>query len=530
MIRRFKVLRCAGGLSSASHHRQTLGRRFIMDRLPTVKLDTTLAELYRQASPKNAQKRIGQVLCGTNSALDLSDDFPRNVKYIYQDSPFNSLPKEELHEDNHELRRSLAMKYLSLVPQRDAFICGKTAVILFNVDQTPEQIAHDKEEAKRTVAVLEESQRPDLVFCPGPSRIPMEEKRIDLLGYKLALDSLSRYPTTCDLDTHWFLNSKEALASSGLPTPACEIITLDDLSPDVLGCCDSCRGDRFFIAPECSGERAKWLQIATDRVMDSVKTPSLPFVLKNQQAFAGAGTFMVKDEKKRKELLQTLEDGLLRKLFSQITSENHHLKPGTILLSDMVDDPSEDYGLTFFATEEGKPIFLAVSEQMIDPNSAWIGSTINYEHQDKLKKKFTPIMEKIASWLHSHGYYGPVGADILETAPQNESLGGSMDNMNIVDLNVRTSGSLCLPLMRSHFTSHGYRCASSFSITVKSTREEFIKPWEEMIERGQICILSWYEDKKDGVSIGDVAVGGETEEKLEAAMKGIRDTSEQVTF
>ena len=81
-----------------------------MVTLPTITLDTTFAELYRKASPRNAHKKIGQVLCGTNSGMSLSDDFPRNVKYLYQDTPFNSLSKKELTDQNRELQRSLAME------------------------------------------------------------------------------------------------------------------------------------------------------------------------------------------------------------------------------------------------------------------------------------------------------------------------------------------------------------------------------------------------------------------------------------
>ena len=82
----------------------------------------------------------------------------------------------------------------------------------------------------------------------------------------------------------------------------------------------------------------------------------------------------------------------------------------------MVADPIGDYGLTFFVTEDGDAIFLAVSEQMIDSNRAWVGSTINYTHQESLRQKFSTIMHEIAAWLHKYGYFGPIGADILENA------------------------------------------------------------------------------------------------------------------
>jgi hypothetical protein len=504
-----------------------------MVQLPTVTLDTTLADLYRRASPKNAAKRIGQVLCGTNSGVSLNDNFPRNLKYLYQDSPFNNVPKDELTEDNKELRRSLAMKYLSLVPQRDAFISGDTAVVMFNVSQEKAQITHDMCEAEKTIEALDPKQRPQLIFCPGPAEIPFKENSIDMLACKVVLDPLEAYPSPVDLETHWFLNSKAALARSGLPTPSCKIIELDGYSIAANHCCEHCRtGDIYYIPPECVGSRGQWVEAQGRRVVDEISQHPVPFVVKNQQTFGGAGTYVVNSEGDRKSLVSEFSDGLLRKLFSQVTERNQHLKPGTVLLSEMVKDPVGDYGITMFVTDSGDAIFLAASEQMIDDNHAWIGSTINYPHQKQLEEKFSSVSKSIARWLHQHGYFGPAGADILETRNQGNpgEPGVGSSEFHIVDLNVRTSGSLCLPLLRSHYESRGMHSASSFSITVKASRDEFVEKWQKDFESGRMCILSWYEDQQAGHSIADVAVGGEDEQRLRAEIERVRATTDEVTF
>lgn len=139
-------------------------------------------------------------------------------------------------------------------------------------------------------------------------------------------------------------------------------------------------------------------------------------------------------------------------------------------------------------------------------------------------------MHEIAAWLHKYGYFGPIGADILETAPVDTESTDSTANFYIVDLNVRMSGSICLPLLRSHFRKRGFSCGSSFGITVKATRDEFIKQWQKEFESGRMCILSWYEDKSAGSSIADVDVGGEDEGQLQEEMKRIRDTTDGVMF
>ncbi|KAL9096631.1 MAG: hypothetical protein Q9165_001118 [Trypethelium subeluteriae] len=500
--------------------------------LPTITLDTTLTELYKRASTKKADRRIGHILTGANSGLSLSPNFPRNTKYVYQDGPFNSVPTSELNEDNTKLQRSLVMKYLSLTPQHDAFISGDTVVIMFHVDDSDAQIAHDKSEAEESIENLNPQQKPRFVFCPGPGKIHFEEAEVDALTYKLVLDGLDQYPLTVPLDKHWIINSKGTLANSGLPTPKAEVIETSGHSREDLCCADCQSGNTIFIPPSCNGVRRKWLNEQSTRIISAIRQRRIPLVIKNQQTFGGAGTYVVASEEDREKVIKDFSSGLMNKLLSQITAENHHLKPGAVVLSDFISNPIGDYGLTFFVTDEGKAIFLAVSEQTIDENSAWVGSTINYSHRDALEKRFTPIMNRIAQWLQSYEYYVPAGADILETAakPTNGELVTSKSELNIVDLDVRTSESMCLPLMKGHFQRRGLRSASSFSIAVKESRESFIKRWQKEFESGSMCILSWYEDPKSGESLGDVVVGPKDEKTLRQEIERVKKTTDEVTF
>ncbi|KAK4198968.1 hypothetical protein QBC40DRAFT_282849 [Triangularia verruculosa] len=507
-------------------------------QLPTIRLDTTLTELYRRAGPKNANARLGMVFCGVNSGVDLNPDFPRNTKYLYQDSPFNTVPREELTRKNHELKKSLAMKYLSLIPQRDAFIAGPSSVIMFNMNQSPSTVEHDREEASTTLSVLDPSQRPSLVFCPGPSKIPMKEHGIDRITYKIVVDGLEAYPLTHCLETHWVLNSKAGLARSGLPTPKCDIVSVKGYPPvSPKSCCEACRADTrlhdlTFIPVSCTGPRGQWLEAQSSRILSAISSRPVPFVLKNQQVFGGAGTWVVTTQEQKDELLSDFEsaDGPLRKLLSQVTAENHHMDPGAVIISDMVSNPIGDYGLTFFVKENGEHIFLAASEQMIDGNSAWVGSTIVYSRQEALHQRFKELVERTAGFVSKHGYVGPVGIDVLETKEEGETEThtGERTKYHVVDLNVRTSGSLALPLLKGHFCGKGLDYASSFGITVKGTREEFVRQWKRDFEEGRMFALSWYEDEEG--SIADLAVGAKDETELGEMIEKVREGSEEVVF
>ncbi|KAK4170526.1 putative solid-state culture-specific atp-grasp domain protein [Cladorrhinum sp. PSN259] len=510
-------------------------------QLPTITLDKTLTELYSQADPKNENIRLGMVFCGVNSAIEINPDFPRNAKYPYQDSPFINEPKHKLTLKNKRLQKVLAMKYLSLLPQRDAFIAGTSPVIMFSKSRSSEQLAHDREEAEATLAVLEPSQRPEIVFCPGPSHIPMSEHNIDKIAYKVSVDGLAKYPLAHDLDTHWIVNSKAGLARSGLPTPRCDIFDISGVPPPPSSCCSTCQSAarKSSVIPEsCTGPRKAWLQAESDKLVSVVKSRPVPFVFKNQQTWGGAGTWVINTVEDKEALLEDLSgpDGVLWKVLSQVTEENCHLSPASVIVSDMVTNVVRDCGITFLVGNDG-PVFLGVSEQMIDEgSSAWLGSTIDYARQEELKAKFAALVERTAKWIAEKGYKGPVGIDVLETREVGEtkSNNGEDTKYHIVDMNARTSGSMALPLMKGHFWERrGLQCASGFSVEYKGkSREEFVKRWKDEFERGEMVILSWYEDPdgKERTSMADIVVGAKGEKELQELMEKVRGEADEVYF
>lgn len=513
--------------------------------LPIITLNTTLADLYRHHAPSASSHRIGFIFTGVNSALDLTPSFPANQKYLYQDTPFNTLPPSKLvRNPSTSIQRPLASKYLSLLPQRDGFIAGsaeRSVVICFPVDGTD----HSRQEAEATLSVLDQRQRPELVFVPGPGDVKglLEKRGIDKIMCKVVLDQLEGLPLTVPTDTTWFLNSKAALARSGLPTPKAEVIEVQGVCESVEECCDICtktteedgeETEVHFVPDGCKGRRRIWIEEQTRRILSAVEKRQVPFVFKNQQTFGGAGTWVVKKEDDKKELLELLdgENGVLKKMLSRVTKRNKHLRPAAIIISDIVRNPVADIGLTFFVSEKGEAVFLGASEQMCDDNNAWFGSTINYSRQEKLQEKLDELMKRTAKWLSEYSYYGAAGVDVLETrtAGETESNSGEVTAYHIVDMNVRTSGSMCLPLMRDFFTSRGLTSASSFGITVQKTREDFIRQFQKEFESGRMCIVSWYHDHDTGMSIGDVAIGAEDDQKLQEDIKAVRDMTEDVVF
>ena len=259
------------------------------------------------------------------------------------------------------------------------------------------------------------------------------------------------------------------------------------------------------------------------RLLEILGQQKFPFVIKNQQTSSGSGgSFVVANSEQYEELRSALISPILPKLLSQVNATNAHLKPATLILSEMINDPIGHWGLSFFVTRNGECFFLAVTQQTLDSSKAWTGSRVVYPAQDDLKVKFTPLMTEIGAWLWGYGYYGPCSADILETALSPSRNGFS--RLNIIDLNLRISGSLVLGLMKGHFFDRrGLHEASSFPISVKLSREEFIEKYMSDFQDGSMVIGSWYEDEESSISHGSTFVGARCKEELEkrgAELKG----------
>ncbi|KAG8529615.1 uncharacterized protein KY384_006252 [Bacidia gigantensis] len=509
--------------------------------LPQITLDTTLSELYRKFSPLDGGQSVAYLFYVPISSMDITTDFPRNRKYIYQETTFNNLSQEAPSRETDKALHIDILKYLHGLSQRETFLAGDAPVISFYSSSSKARAEHDRHQLARTLDTLDPHQRPNIIFCSGPKAIPLKENGIDILSYKFVLDGIADYPLRFDLDKHWYLNSKEALATSGLPTPKCEVIHLDGCMPHAKTCCNICK-DIYdgFVPSTCTGIRGEWLHKSVQNVVSRMAQRPLPFVVKNTQAYAGAGTYVTKSEEERTQLIENFSTRLLPILFSHVTPENQHLKPGTILLTDCVEDYIGNFSISFFVALDGSATFLSVTDQVQD-SQAWMANIITYSQQPALEQKTTPLMREIAKWLHGQGYSGPAGADVMETAatqpqPQHINVNGNLANGNllngtltnghhpntnlsngtlppnghtnpqpqptpsaqptsyIIDLNIRSTASFSLALLRTHFTSRGLDCASSFAITTGATRDEFLMTWKEDFEAGRIVVLNWYEE------------------------------------
>lgn len=57
-----------------------------------------------------------------------------------------------------------------------------------------------------------------------------------------------------------------------------------------------------------------------------------------------------------------------------------------------------------------------------------------------------------------------------------------------------------------------------------------MEEWSTLFDKGQACILSWYQDLSTGVSLADIALGGKDECSLHELMRKVRESTDDVTF
>lgn len=495
---------------------------------PQVTLDVTLAELYHMSDHEiNSSHAPVLVNAFPSSHLAMTSRYPRNTKYLYQDSESR---KPWSAQDRIRLPRIMAIKLLSLLGQRYSFAAGDMPVVLFDpdVDVDPQGLRsscgnHARAEALRTSSILPVHQRPQFRLIAGP-----EDLKLDHPGEQLAvampLDSLARLPHVVHTDVHYDILSKACLATSGLPTPQSQVIHLVP-SKTVLSMATTSPGFfpdslRAFTQNEIDSFQAQ-ANLASQNALKPILAHALPFVLKQTMTVSGGGTYIAHTETQRQALISTLQSTVIPVLLSSCTAVNAHLHPATLILSAYVRAVNS-YGLTFFVGRaDGACRFISCSNQEFDGAGFWTGGFIEYLEQADLEARFGGTMRAVGGFLFARGYYGPVGIDVLEDAH-----GGQW----VVDMNVRTPGSLPAGVLKGHFsTERGLHVAYMLSgVRLPCSRETFLETFRVQFEEGRIVIVAWYEevpDGNDGVSWANLAMGGETRKELYELLARIKEAT-----
>lgn len=431
----------------------------------TIRLDTTLAELYRENGIRGPF--IVTMYC-VFGHMDLHPAFPRELVYPEDAEPVPYAADDE--EEKARLRRVI----LGLKPLRRAFGLGNMDVLFFAPNITEAGMA-------RALQQLPPDQRHRPRIVDLDARDVSAQLREATRGKKLLFwrpqGWMDGDDHECLLDPRemFDVNSKMFLVTSGMRTPASEAVDLQsidlDSSSSVFG------------------------------------TRSLPFVVKLLRAGCGFGTFIVRTEAQRRALLASLAA---------------HKARGTaeVLLSryvDLVQDLSVHFvvgapGTAHDRRSDAGPLVTGVTVQTLTADGKWVGGHIDYARQDELRALVRDTVRDTARRL-PESFVGWAGVDIVA-----DREGGQW----VVDLNARFTGSMPLCFLSGHFWRDRKLPLAQFAAFEYGGEVDDIYDWlQPLVATGQVVVTATAEVGEE-VNMADIVWGGKDSADLAEVEEWIR--------
>ncbi|PWY92320.1 solid-state culture specific protein [Aspergillus heteromorphus CBS 117.55] len=451
----------------------------------SITLDCTLRDLYTLDDDTSSEPVI--------LAYDHPCKFPRDQstdtgpgRFLYS-ANFPGISAEE--ETPNLYKRGVAQRY--------SFVAGRSPVIMIDLsgdggEDLAAILSTSTRDAYRVYEQLCPDQRPDVKFVKSLQDVQGGTAlRTALI---IPQDHLRELPQILDPDDHYEILSKRWLAVCGLPTPPSTVVDPRPVESWGAG----------------QQQHADGTDAEIKRMLRHVEERALPFVVKVSIATSGRGTYVVRSESDRQSALDEL-DQVLDETLHKLHDSNQSLYPASLVIQELI--PGEACGVTFFVTKKGRVVYLAASRQRFDDEGHWKGGCVSYLAQPAYKKRYWNTIETLAKKLHSKGYYGPAGADIMT-----DETGTQM----IVDVNPRVTGSYHLGFLKGHFIRRGmFEAAVLSHLMMRCTRDMFEAQFASEIADGRLIINAWVHDSSGESSYGAVTVGGEDSVRLGRLVKAI---------
>lgn len=373
-----------------------------------------------------------------------------------------------------------------VVPQRYGFSAGKMSLLMPDFDSAScnspgfDTVPTHLDDTYRVFSQVKPDQQPMLCTVKQLGSLSLDPG--SQIAVLLPTDDLAHLPHLMDPEVHYEILSKRGLAMSGLPTPPSEVI-------------DS-------VLDPASKQDMTRLKHEISRMIEPINKHKLPFMIKLPQSISGDGVAKVStnsDRERTKELLTTL----LEKILQHVNPSNHHLYPCSLVLQDFIR--GDTVGLSLFVTKKGRPIFIACCQQRFDEGGHWTGGSISYREQSTFSQKYADISEKVATFLHGKGYYGPAGVDVITDE--------SDQRQYIIDLNVRVTGTFHFGPLAGHFVRRGLFEAATVTHDFSCSRMAFEEAFHDEIENGSVIINGWAHESMRR-SHGAITVGGRDASEL----------------
>lgn len=428
----------------------------------TIRLDTTLADLYRSNGIPGPF--IVTMYC-VFGHLDLHPAWTRELVYPEDEEPV------PYSDDRKEIAR-LKQVILGMKPLRRAFGLGNLDVILFSPNVSEKAM-------ERALSQLDPDQRHRPVIIDLDQGDIHTQLREATRGKKLLFwrpqGWMDDHDCLLDPREMYDINSKKFLVTSGIHTPLSDIVNLQavDLA-DQTSCV-------FWTRP-------------------------LPFVVKLYRAGCSFGTYIVKAEDQRREMVGAMARYKARGVTEVLVSK----------YIDLVQDLSVHFvvGAPGTAHDRGNPLVLGVTVQKLTADGKWIGGHIDYGMQEELRRLVWRTVQDTTQRL-PETFMGWAGVDIVV-----DRAGGQW----VVDLNARFTGSMPICFMSGHFwKERGLPLAQFAALEYAGEVDSIYERLEELVRTGQVVVTATAV-VEEGVNMADVVWGGQDVDDLAEIEKYIRQT------
>lgn len=435
----------------------------------TIQLDTTLAELYQANGIRGPF--IVTMYC-VFGHMDLHPAWPRELVY-----PEDEEPVPYAAENKQEIAR-LRSIILGMKPLRRAFGVGNMDVLLF----APNVTADGMERALSQLAP-HQRHRPVIVDLDGHEEDVGSQLRRATEGKKLLFwrpqGWMDDHDCLLDPREMFDINSKGFLLTSGMHTPPSEVVNLQAVELDEKSCV-------FWTKP-------------------------LPFVVKLYRAGCSFGTYIVKSERQRGEMV-----GAMATYKARGTTE--------VLLSTYID-LVQDLSVHFFVGAPGtvhdrdNPQILGVTVQTLTEAGKWVGGHIDYGMQEELQRLVWDTVRDTTTRM-PETFMGWAGVDIVV-----DREGGQW----VVDLNARFTGSMPICLMSGHFwKQRGLPLAQFSAVEYGGDVDCIYARLGRLVQTGQVVVTATASIEEGGGggagggNMADVVWGGKNMKELADVQTWIR--------
>jgi carbamoylphosphate synthase large subunit len=255
-----------------------------------------------------------------------------------------------------------------------------------------------------------------------------------------------------DTDEVYKINSKKYLITSGIKTPASEMISLTD--PDVLS------------------------------------SRKIPFVVKLCLARFRFGTHLITTEDRQKEMLAAMIKYRERGGEEILASDYINMKED-LSVHFVIDAPIDE-------NNQENPLIIGITVQNLTLDGHWTGGCIDYSSQVALAK-YTLDTVKDTTCKMPASYVGWCGIDIVVDEAGRQW---------VVDLNARFTGSMPIFLMSTHFWKDRDLSLAKFTaFKYRGAVDSIYDRLRSIVQSGQIVVTDTAIIDQD-LNVADVVWGG----------------------